>query len=186
MTFNKKQKVRWVMLSDVVKITTGKLNANAMVKGGKYPFFTCDAVPFEIDTYAFDTEAILISGNGSRVGHVNYCNGKFNAYQRTYILHSFKDINSGYLLTYLKAFIRNYILKNSKKGSVPYITLPMLQTFQVPILEINKQKRIVSILDKFDALVNDISIGLPAEIKARNQQYEYYRNKLLTFNEHAR
>ena len=67
-------------------ITTGKLNANAMVEDGKYPFFTCDANPFRIDEYAFDTEAILISGNGSQVGHINYYKGKFNAYQRTYVI----------------------------------------------------------------------------------------------------
>ena len=53
----------------------------------------------------------------------------------------------------------------------------------IPIPSMEEQKRIVSILDKFDALVNDISIGLPAEINARRQQYEYYRNKLLTFEE---
>jgi type I restriction enzyme, S subunit len=57
--------------------------------------------------------------------------------------------------------------------------------FSIPIPPLAEQERIVSILDKFDALVNDISIGLPAELKARRQQYEYYRNKLLTFEEYA-
>ena len=56
---------------------------------------------------------------------------------------------------------------------------------KIPVPEINEQKRIISILDKFDALVNDISIGLPAEISARKSQYEYYRGKLLTFNEYV-
>ena len=56
--------------------------------------------------------------------------------------------------------------------------------FQIPYLHL-RTGRIVSILDKFNALVNDISIGLPAELKARRQQYEYYRNKLLTFKEYA-
>ncbi len=64
--------VEWKSLGDVVStIKTGKLNANAMVEGGEYPFFTCDASPFKIDTYAFDTEAIIVSGNGSQVGHIN-------------------------------------------------------------------------------------------------------------------
>lgn len=57
--------------------------------------------------------------------------------------------------------------------------------FQIPVPPLKEQERIVSILDKFNALVNDISIGLPAELKARRQQYEYYRNKLLTFKEYA-
>ena len=59
----------------------------------------------------------------------------------------------------------------------------MMENFKIPIPPLALQKEIVKILDKFDALVNDISEGLPAEIKARRQQYEYYRDKLLTFKE---
>ncbi len=66
-------------LGDACIIKTGKLDANAKIENGKYPFFTCDANPYKIDSFAFDTEAILISGNGSNVGHVHYYNGKFNA-----------------------------------------------------------------------------------------------------------
>ncbi len=57
--------------------------------------------------------------------------------------------------------------------------------FRIPIPPVEEQKRIVAILDKFDSLTNDLSSGLPAEIKARRKQYEYYRNKLLTFKEAA-
>jgi len=176
--------VRWVSLGEVCgTITTGRLNANAMVVDGKYPFFTCDATPFYIDEYAFDTDAILISGNGSQVGHINYYNGKFNAYQRTYVIFNFRGVETAYLYFYLKAYLRVYITAHSKKGSVPYITMPMLQCFQVPIPPIEEQTRIVAILDRFDTLTNDITQGLPAEIAARRKQYEYYRDKLLTFKE---
>ena len=58
-----------------------------------------------------------------------------------------------------------------------------LAKIKIPVPSLEEQNRIVAILDKFDALVNDISIGLPAEIKMRRQQYEYYREKLLTFAE---
>jgi type I restriction enzyme S subunit len=178
--------IRWLKLTDLAdSIKTGKLNANAMVEGGAYPFFTCDANPFWIDKYAFDTEAILVSGNGSQVGHINYYKGKFNAYQRTYVLSNFAEARVPYLLHYLRAFLRAYIVSNSKKGSVPYITLPMLQNFMVPVPAENEQDRIASILDQFDTLVNDLSSGLPAEIKARRQQYEYYRDRLLSFKEAA-
>ena len=84
--------VNYYNLNELVSISTGKLNANAMVEDGKYMFFTCDSKPFRIDKYAFDGEAILISGNGSQVGHLNYYCGKFNAYQRTYVLMNFKKI----------------------------------------------------------------------------------------------
>lgn len=85
-----------------------------------------------------------------------------------------------------------YVLKNHKEylrnaasgmGSLPQISLKVTEELKIPIPPLEKQKQIVSILDKFDALVNDISIGLPAEIEARRKQYEYYRNKLLTFKE---
>ena len=172
------------LLGELCKtITTGKLNANAMVEDGEYPFFTCDAKPYRIDQYAFDTEAILVSGNGSQVGHINYYSGKFNAYQRTYVLAGFQGVDTKYLLFYLKAYLREYIMIHSKKGSVPYITLPMLQNFKVVIPSCSEQHRIVSILDRFDALCNYITSGLPAEIEARRKQYEYYRDKLLTFKE---
>lgn len=97
-------------------ITTGKLNANVMEKEGKYPFFTCDAQPFRINKYAFDTEAILVTGNGSQVGHINYYKGKFNAYQRTYVLSNFvPKICVFFLFYYLKCYLKPYILQNCKK-----------------------------------------------------------------------
>jgi type I restriction enzyme ecoprrI specificity protein len=85
-----------------------------------------------------------------------------------------------------------YVLKNHKEylrdaasgmGSLPQISLKVTEELKIPIPPLEQQKQIVSILDKFDALVNDISTGLPAEIEARRKQYEYYRNKLLTFKE---
>ena len=177
------EEVEWKTLGEVVAtIKTGKLNANAMTENGEYPFFTCDASPFRIDSYAFDAEAIIISGNGSQVGHINYYNGKFNAYQRTYVLADCADeITMGFLLTYLKAYLRPYIMQHSKKGSVPYITMPMLQNFKIPVLSVIKQTEITSILDKFDALTNSLTEGLPREIELRQKQYEYYRDLLLSF-----
>ena len=168
--------VEWKTLGELCKIRTGKLNANAQVENGKYPFFTCDANPYLIDTYAFDTEAILVSGNGSQVGHLNYYKGKFNAYQRTYVLDEFKEINIFFVLHYLKKSLRSYIMDKSKKGSVPYITLPMLTDFELPIPPVEIQKKIVECLDKFSALAAE----LQAELQARRKQYEFYRTQLLT------
>ena len=80
-------------LEDYVTFKTGKLNSNAAVENGKYPFFTCAREHTFSDSYSFDTEAILIAGNGD-VGAVNYYKGKFEAYQRTYVLSNFKKITA--------------------------------------------------------------------------------------------
>ena len=170
--------VEFKELGEIAKISTGKLNANAMTLDGLYPFFTCSEKPYLIDTFAFDTEAILISGNGSQLGHINYYNGKFNAYQRTYVICEFStNITASYLLHFLKGFLKEYIWKNVKEGSVPYITLPMLQNFQIPLPPLPIQQEIVRILDTFTALDG----SLQAELEARRKQYEHYRNQLLNF-----
>lgn len=169
--------VEWKKLGELCRIRTGKLNANAQEENGIYPFFTCDSKPYKINNYAFDTEAILISGNGSQVGHLNYYKGKFNAYQRTYVLDDFHG-HIFFILHYLKCRIREYIFEKSKKGSVPYITLPMLTDFLIPIPSISEQERIVGILDTFTASIDNIK----AQIEQRRKQYEHYRNTLLTFN----
>lgn len=73
-----------------------------------------------------------------------------------------------------------------KKGSgVPHVRVREFESFSIPIPSLEEQARIVAILDKFDALVHDLSSGLPAEIAARRRQYEYYRDRLLTFEEKA-
>lgn len=180
--------VEWLPLSSLCNlITTGKLNANAMEDNGAYPFFTCNEEPYRINTYAFDLEAILISGNGSQVGHLNYYNGKFNAYQRTYILGGFNEnVDIMYLYYYLMHTLKPYIHKNSRKGSVPYITMPMLENFKFPIPCPNNlekslaiQSEIVQILDKFTALTAELT----AELSMRKKQYNYYRDQLLSFEE---
>ena len=180
--------VEWKTLGDVCNlITTGKLNANAMEDDGIYPFFTCNETPYKINNYAFDLEAILISGNGSQVGHLNYYKGKFNAYQRTYIVGDFKDsIQMMYLFHYLNRTLKGYITQHSKKGSVPYITMPMLDNFKIPIpcpenpdRSLAIQAEIVRILDTFTALTAELT----AELTDRKKQYNYYRDRLLTFEE---
>lgn len=170
--------VSMVSLGEICSIKTGKLNANAMVKNGPYPFFTCDEKPYTIDTYAFDGESILVSGNGSKVGHVNYCNGKFNAYQRTYVLMDFKT-DVFFVLHYLKAYLREYIIRKSNKASVPYIKLPHLVNFKIPLPPLAVQKEIVEILDTFTGMIDN----LQKELEKRQKQFEHYRDQMLTFKE---
>ena len=169
--------VEYKKLKDLCKIKTGKLNANEMEENGIYPFFTCDEKPYKINEYAFDDEAILISGNGSKVGHINYYKGKFNAYQRTYVLLNFNIGIVKYYVFYLKEFLKKHIIKNSNKASVPYITLPMLENYLVPVPPLEVQDEIVRILDSFIALTTKLT----TELTARKKQYSWYRDYLLNF-----
>ncbi len=171
--------VEWKSLGEVCHtITTGRLNANAMVENGIYPFFTCDKKVFTINSYAFDCEAILVSGNGSQVGHINYYKGKFNAYQRTYVLTDLIGIAYPFLLHYFHSYLKDYILANCKKGAVPYITLPMLQDFPIPLPPLAIQSRIVEILDHF----TNLTANLTAELALRSKQFEHFREKLLSLD----
>ena len=97
-----------------------------------------------------------------------------------------KDIKSRFLYHQLaseKFFA--YDMKNAKGAKMPRGDKESIMKYEIAIPPLEEQERIVAILDKFDALVNDITSGLPAEIKARRQQYEHYRDRLLTFKEAA-
>ena len=112
----------YVKLGDICQITTGKLDANAQVDNGIYPFFTCAEQPFKIDSFAFDTEALLISGNGANLGYINYYKGKFNAYQRTYVLDLFSE-NIQYIKWALKVLLPKRIAIEKIPINTPYIVL---------------------------------------------------------------
>ncbi|MBP7552859.1 MAG: restriction endonuclease subunit S [Spirochaetes bacterium] len=118
-------------LSNLVNITTGKLDSNAEVLGGKYPFFTCASEPATIDSYAFDDSVILVAGNNASGNfHINRYKGKFNAYQRTYVITA-KDIE--YLeYIYQVLIMETYLMKNRGNGSqTKFITLGMLTDIRV-------------------------------------------------------
>ena len=166
--------VKWKTLKEICKISTGKLNANAKTENGKYPFFTCQKMPNKIDRYSFDTEAVLMAGNGN-VGNVHYYSGKFDAYQGTYIIES-SEANVKFLYYYLKTFFKEYVENYKKEGIISYITLPVLEKFLVPLPPLKKQEEIAAVLDKFTELTEELT----EELTAREAQYDYYRNMLLS------
>lgn len=142
--------VNVVKLGDFVKIQTGKLDANAADENGLYPFFTCAVEPLAINTYAYDCECILIAGNGDL--NVKYYNGKFNAYQRTYIIEvTDKTLDIRYLYHFLTKYI-NVLRQNSIGGVIKYIKLGDLTGIKLPLPTIEEQEKIVSMLDKADEI----------------------------------
>lgn len=130
------------------------------------------------DTYTVGSEAVTISARGT-IGWHTIRQAKFTPIVRLIVLIPKTHIISNKFL--------NYILDVAEichsGGNIPQLTVPNVKKIKIPVPSLAEQERIVGILDKFDALVNDISSGLPAEIAARRKQYEYYRNQLLTFKE---
>jgi type I restriction enzyme S subunit len=147
--FNNQNYVESVKLGNLCNITTGKLDANAMVNNGLYKFFTCAEDPYQIDNYAFDTEALLISGNGANVGYIHYYNGKFNAYQRTYVLDKVK-CNILYMKFYLQTKLHKRIEQEKNTGNTPYIVLTTLTDMIINLTSIKEQKQIVDFLSAID------------------------------------
>ena len=135
-----------VKLGDICEITTGKLDANEMVENGKYPFFTCSKDIYKIDKYAYDMEALLMAGNGE-IGDIKYYNGKFNAYQRTYILYNF-TFNIKYAMQYLLLHFNKAVCKGSQKSSMPYIRVDLLNNAK--ILYPQNLDQIAIFLENFD------------------------------------
>ena len=141
-------------LGEVCEIKTGKLDANAANENGKYPFFTCSKEPMSINTYAYDCECVLIAGNGDL--NVKYYNGKFNAYQRTYILSLKKKIDD-VTIPYIYEFFLLYVDELRRKsigGIIKYIKLGDLVNAKLPIPPLSEQHAIVSELDKINELIS--------------------------------
>lgn len=138
-------------LGQLCNIQTGKLDANAMVENGTYHFYTCAKEHYYINHYAFDTEALLISGNGANVGYIHYYKGKFNAYQRTYVLDNFiNEIKIKYIKYFLEKNLHKQIYREKKEGNTPYIVLSTLKNFEIKFPTLKKQKLIINVLINLD------------------------------------
>ena len=158
-----------VRVSDLTKIRTGKLDANASSEDGKYPFFTCSKEPLRISTYTYDCECVLVAGNGDLNG--KYYNGKFDAYQRTYII---EDNSNGKLyIPYLYYFMEDYVKELRKQaigGVIKYIKLGNLTEAVITVPSIDRQKEIVEVLKKVGNILENYSkklCQLDVLIKAR-------------------
>lgn len=137
-------------LKGFLKIETGKKDANAGNKNkGKYSFFTCSRETLKTDEYSFDCEAILMAGNGS-VGEVKYFNGKFDAYQRTYILSNYKyDLK--YLYHYLNIYFRKDL--NILGATIPYIKMGHIENFIIKYPEDEKEQSLI--LNSIESLIKE-------------------------------
>lgn len=144
-------------LADISSMRTGKLNSNAAVPGGTYPFFTCAQETYWIDKPAFNTEAVLLGGNNANgVYPLKYYKGEFNAYQRTYIFETLdaNRLNIRYLYYALRPALSQFQAA-SIGAATQYLTKSILDNFKVSLPDIGQQNEIVAILSAYDDLIEN-------------------------------
>lgn len=166
-------------LGSLVEIKTGKLNANAAVEGGEYPFFTCSREVYEIDSYAFDCEAILLSGNNASGDfNVKHYNGKFNAYQRTYVI-TIRDSNKlRYRYLYYQMIKSLKELKSSSVGvGTKFLKLGMIENLPIALPPIEEQQAILENLDELFSESERLQTIYRQKLKALSELKQSILNK---------
>lgn len=148
----------YTCLKNICEIQTGKKDANFGSENGLYNFFTCAKEPIKCNSYSYDMNAILIAGNGD-IGNITLFKGKFEAYQRTYIIKVNNHIYDKYLYY---AILDRWVRYNKGKiygSAIPYVRLGNLEKYSIPVPPLAEQKRIVEKLDKLlplcDGLVEE-------------------------------
>ncbi|HEM6238772.1 TPA: restriction endonuclease subunit S [Streptococcus suis] len=138
-----------VKLGELCDIRTGKLDANAMVENGEYDFYTSGIKKYRIDVAEFEGPAITIAGNGATVGYMHLADGKFNAYQRTYVLTNFK-VDRRYIFSEIAKKLPIKIQQEARTGNIPYIVLSMLTELSISLPTLPEQKAIGTFFQTLD------------------------------------
>jgi type I restriction enzyme S subunit len=160
----------WVMapFGQIARIRTGTLDANAAVAVGEYPFFTCSRTPLRIDKFSFDTAAVLLAGNGDF--NLKCYEGKFDAYQRTYVLEPIHwDVR--YCFIVMQAEIEE-ITVNQRGSAIPYLKLGDIASLAVFLPPLAEQKRIVAKVDELMVICDQLENQLESQQKGRRQLLE--------------
>jgi type I restriction enzyme S subunit len=176
--------VKSLSIAEIAEVGTGSSDKKDTAISGLFPLYVRSKNVEKSDTFEFDETAIIIPGEGGVGDIFHFATGKYALHQRAYRISPVDSrVDPKYLFYAFKVLFKDHISSKAVSATVTSIRKPMVTSFSVPIPPLQVQREIVSILDKLDALVNDLTFGLPAEIVARRKQYEYYRNKLLTFKE---
>lgn len=175
--------IKWLKLSDIVTIERGKrVVRNDLSQEIGYPVYQNALKPLGYYTDKNrNANSVFVIGAGA-AGEIGYSYVDYWAADDCFTFVCDDKLNQRYLY-FLLMSKQAYLKNNVRKSSIPRLPRIALENMEIPVPPLKEQKRIVSILDRFDKLCNDISEGLPAEIEARQKQYEYYRDKLLSFKE---
>ena len=181
--------VRLDALASVARVSTGAAVSKAAIDSnpGPYPVINSGRDPLGyIADFNTDDDPIGITSRGANVGSVTWCDGKYFRGNLNYgvSVRDCRHLDQRFLFHVLRNSASKISALCTFQG-IPALNKARLEKLTVPVPPLDEQRRIADILDKFDALVNDLSVGLPAELAARRKQYEYYRDRLLTFKELA-
>jgi type I restriction enzyme S subunit len=176
------RRITWLPLGEIAKLIRGTyVTKNKTVRGnipvilgGQEPAYYCDRSNHE-------GEAIVISRSGAYAGFVSFWNEPIFVTDG-FILEANENLTMKYLFYYLKN-MQNALYDMKRGGGVPHVRGNEIMMLRIAVPSLDEQEKILSILDRFDTLISNLADGLPAEINARRKQYEYYRDKLLTFEE---
>lgn len=169
--------VQWKTLSEVCDIFSGKNKEKKAI--GIYPVYGSTGIIAYCDQAVYHDKSILLARVGANAGYVQIAVGEYDVSDNTLIVFSNSEVNFKYLFYQLqKMNLRQF----AKGAGQPLITAGQIKKLHVPVPPLPVQEKIVEVLDNFDAICSDLNIGLPAEIEARQKQYEYYRDALLSFN----
>ena len=148
---------RTAKLSELVAFKTGKLDSNAAVPDGDYPFFTCSQETLRTNTYSFDTECVLLAGNNANgIYPLKYFHGKFDAYQRTYVVKPRDpDILTTKFLYYSLRPKLSELRSFSTGAATKFLTLTILNETEIEVPPLPVQRRIAGILSAYDELMEN-------------------------------
>lgn len=163
-----------VSLTSCCNIKTGKLDSNAAVSNGQYPYFTCAPEPLLIDHYAYDDNVILLAGNNASGNfHCRRFTGKFNAYQRTYVISAKPGYDIDYLFYNIKLNLKHF-RKISQGSQTKFLTMKMLNSFTIPNIPFDEQVELVKILVHLDEKI-ELNKKINHELfKISNKLYDYW------------
>lgn len=176
--------VDWKALGDVANIGTGRSNKQDEHEKGEFPFYVRSKNILKSNIYQFDETAIVVPGEGGIGDIFHFVQGKYALHQRAYRINVFDNkLNSKFLYYFMYDSFKQYILSKSVGATSLSIRKPMLEKFQIPIPQPDIQAEIVRILDTSTKLTSELIAELTAELTAHKKQYNYYRDKLLSFEE---
>ncbi len=146
-----------VPMGEVATFKTGKLDSNAAVENGAYPFFTCSRDTFRTNTYSFDDEVVLLAGNNANgIYPLKYFKGKFDAYQRTYVIRPIDEskLDTRFLYFALRPQL-DHLRSVSTGSATKFLTMGLLSNLEIPLPDLPTQRKIAGILSAYDDLIEN-------------------------------